>query len=45
MSLIPFPGDPEGTAERGDCGAQDRWRTEIGTLEQRVSRQKGNCVR
>ncbi len=45
MSLIPFPGATEGTAERGDGGAQERWRTGIGTLDQRVSRQKGKCVR
>ncbi len=42
---FPIPGDPEGTAERGDSGAQERWRTGTGTQEQLVSRQKGKWVR
>ncbi len=29
--LFSFPGDPKGTAKRGDGGEQERWRTGIGT--------------
>jgi len=34
---MSFSGDPKGTAERRDGGAQELWRKWIGTL---VSRQK-----
>ncbi len=29
--LFSFPGDPKGTAKRGDGGEQERWRMGIGT--------------
>ncbi len=35
-----MPGDPKGTVERGDSGAQEQSRMGRGTLGQLVSRQK-----